>query len=88
MLAEVVTCFLRVSDIYVAEQVPEDGEWITLTNAENPEQIIQVRDHDKGGLPHTLKRKEATEVHRTLIYHTNIAEYNAESIKMHVTKSN
>ena len=88
MPAEVVTCVLRVSDIYVAEEVPEDGEWITLTNSKNPDQIIQVPDHDKGGVLRTLKRKEAKEVHRTLSYHLNIAESNVESIQMHFTKAN
>ena len=66
---------------------PKDGEWRTLTKAENPERIIQVSDHNNGSVLCTLEQKEVMEVHRTLGYHLNIVDSNEEVVKMHITKA-
>ena len=40
-----------------------------------------------GGVEVDLLRKKATELHRTLGYHLNIADNNTEVVKQHVSKS-
>lgn len=70
---------------YLVEQVPEDGAWRTLSMEENPDRIIQVEDHDNGGVLRILERKEVTQVHRTLGYNLNLVESNADAVNMLVT---
>jgi hypothetical protein len=80
--------FLK-SFCYIIEQVPtEDGNgWRILTNDENPDYRIKVRDWDHNGVLVDLLHKDATELHHTLWHHLNIADNNTEATNMHIAKA-
>ena len=71
----------------MVEQVPEDGAWRTLSKEENPDRVIQVEEHNNGGVLCILERKEVTQVHRTLGYNLNLVESNADAVNMLATKA-
>ena len=74
---------------YIIKQVPkEDGTgWRILSNDENPDYSIKVRDWDNNGVQVELLRKDATELHRILGYHMNITDNNTEATEMHIAKA-
>ena len=49
--------------------------------------IIQVEDHDIGGVPRIIDCKKVTQVHRNLGCNLNLFKSNAEAVEVLITKT-
>ena len=61
--------------------------WRILTNDENPDYRIKVRDWDHIDVQVDLLHKETMELHCTLVYPMNMSDNNTEATNMHIAKA-